>query len=64
MKLWELLFVHKENKNNDIIQQFFSSASQSATIDGSTTTHVCVCVCVCVCVPLLTNKANSIHVVS
>ncbi len=41
MKLQELLFVHKENKNNDFLQQFLLFQSVSAAIHENTTMNAC-----------------------
>ncbi len=39
MKLQEYFFVRKENKNNEFIQQFFSSVSPSSATFEITMTH-------------------------
>ncbi len=37
--------MHKENKNNNLIQQIFSSASVSVSIHKNTMTHACIFLC-------------------
>ncbi len=48
----------KENKNHDLILQFFSSKSPSSAIMESTTLQSPV---ECICIPLLVNKAPSME---
>ncbi len=47
----KILFVHKENKNNDFIQQFLLFCVSLRRVLESSTTH-------CMCIPLLSKLAE------